>query len=1679
MSAFNRVGPKGRRRSRPPFRFSGEVLECRRLLAGLTIAQENALPGTPASEWDIVGAGDGGLQGFATDISVNQGQTVSFKIEDPSLASYHIDIYRLGYYGGMGARKVGTIPSSATIEKNQPNPLTNNTTGLVDAGNWTVSASWAVPADATSGIYIARPSFDSNGSDSHIVFIVRNDTDHSKMLFQTSDTTWQAYNDWGGNSMYTGNSTAAPGRAVKVSYNRPFNTRATSTEDWLFNAEYPMVRWLESNGYDVSYTTGVDSDRRGAEIREHQVFLSVGHDEYWSGAQRTNVEVARDAGVDLAFFSGNEVFWKTRWENSIDGSGTSYRTLVAYKETHANAKIDPIGPNVWTGTWRDPRFSPPADGGRPENALTGTLFMVNSGATTAIKVPAADGKMRFWRNTTVATQAAGATATLPTGTLGYEWDIDPDNGFRPAGSFRLSTTTVNNAPILTDYGSTFGSGTAVHNMTLHREPSGALVFGAGTVQWSWGLDRNHDRGNLAPDVRMQQATVNLFADMGVQPTTLQPGLVTASASTDVTAASAAIASPAAGATINPGTTVTISGSATDVGGVVAGVELSTDGGVTWHPANGRGTWTYTWTPNTPGQYSLRARAVDDSGNLQNPAASVAVTVPGQTGNGTQIWSSAAVPSVPADPDTASVEVGVKLRSDVAGFITGIRFYKGSGNTGTHVGHLWSQAGSLLASATFTGETATGWQQVNFATPVSISANTVYVASYLAPSGRYAADARYFTSAGVDSAPLHALADGVSGGNGVYTYGTSAVFPSSTFQATNYWVDVKFAQNTSDVTPPTVTARTPAPGATGVAMGTTVTGTFSESVQSSTISFVLTNPSGTSVTASTSYADSTRVVTLTPAAPLAPSTTYTATLSGAKDLAGNAMSAPVSWTFTTVAADVTPPTVTAQSPAAGSTGVAVGTTVSATFSESVQAATISFVLRDPSGAAVGAQPISYVDSTRTATLQPTSPLRSSTTYTATVSGARDQAGNVMSGSSTWTFTTAAADVTPPTVTARTPASGATAVAIGSTVTATFSEAVQATSIVFALRRPDGTSVPASVVYDSATRRATLTPTSPLGYSTTYTASVSGAADLSGNVMTTTDSWSFTTAAQPPAGVSLWSSTAVPATPSDPDTAAVELGVKFRADVAGLITGIRFYKGTGNSGTHTGHLWSGSGTLLGTATFAGETATGWQQVNFATPVSIAANTVYVASYFAPVGRYAGDTGYFTGAGVDNGLLHALADGASGGNGVYTYGATSAFPTSTYQASNYWVDVVFSTGDTTPPTVTAQAPAPAASLVASTATATTTFSEPVQPGSLAFTLRGPGSTSVPASTTYDAAARTATLTPTSTLAASTTYTASVAASDLSGNAMSPPSTWSFTTAAGTVRQTAVADFAPGTTTGTVITADAGGELQLAPAFADDFTGTSLGAAWSATVWPAGTGTAAVTVAGGVASIGHMQVLSTQSYAPTAVEARLSIAAAVWQQFGLATALTPTTGNYSAVFTTMATTNTLSARVNSNNTITDVSLGAIPTGFHVYRVQPVSNGFSFYIDGALVATIARTLPAATVLKIALGAQNGTPALQADWVRLASYPGTGTYTSSVFDAGRTAAWGRATWTATLPPGTSLLIETSTADSANGPWSAWSALGADGTLGSPAGRYLRYRVTLLTSDPSATAVLSDVTFVWN
>src|SRR3954462_1924822 len=238
------------------------------------ISIEKQQPGD--DDWDISGegAGDPSIQGFASDISVNIGQTVDFKIKTTA-TNYTIDVYRLGYYGGAGARKVtGSTPIGVHLSQEQVQPAcqTDSATGLYDCGNWSVSASWP-STNAVSGVYLAKLTRTDNARSSHIVFIVRDDARQANVVVQTSDATWQAHNRYGGASLYCGGPISNAGsayscatRAAKVSYNRPIDTRDHDAQSFIFNAEYPMLRWLEANGYDVKYWAGVDTDRRGADL---------------------------------------------------------------------------------------------------------------------------------------------------------------------------------------------------------------------------------------------------------------------------------------------------------------------------------------------------------------------------------------------------------------------------------------------------------------------------------------------------------------------------------------------------------------------------------------------------------------------------------------------------------------------------------------------------------------------------------------------------------------------------------------------------------------------------------------------------------------------------------------------------------------------------------------------------------------------------------------------------------------------------------------------------------------------------------------------------------------------------------------------------------------------------------------------------------------------------------------------------------------------------------------------------------------------------------------------------------------------------------------------------------------------------------------------------------------------
>ena len=351
----------------------------------------------------------------------------------------------------------------------------------------------------------------------------------------------------------------------------------------------------------------------------------------------------------------------------------------------------------------------------------------------------------------------------------------------------------------TDYGSSVQTNTTqTHHLTMYPAANGALVFGAGTVQWAWGLDttnawnNNGPQSGSSPDPVMQQATVNLFADMGAQATTLMAGLTAASASTDTTAPSTTITSPSAGAAIVDGARVTVSGTASDAG-AVAGVEVSTDGGTSWHPATGTTSWTYSWIAHGAPGTTIKARAVDDSGNLESTPPSVAVDVACPC----SLFGPNVTPATLDQGDTNPVELGVKFKADLDGSITGVRFYKAVGNTGTHIGNLWTTSGTLLARGTFASESASGWQEMTFPTPVDVSAGTTYIASYYAPRGHYSATTSYFFQPGptggnsLDSPPLHAISSNRGGANGVYSYAGATTFPTATFNGEDYAVDPVF------------------------------------------------------------------------------------------------------------------------------------------------------------------------------------------------------------------------------------------------------------------------------------------------------------------------------------------------------------------------------------------------------------------------------------------------------------------------------------------------------------------------------------------------------------------------------------------------------------------------------------------------------------------------------------------------------------------------------------------------------------------------------------------------------------------------------------------------------------------------------------------------------------------------
>ena len=1244
-----------------------------------------------------------------------------------------------------------------------------------------------------------------------------------------------------------------------------------------------------------------------------------------------------------------------------------------------------------------------------------------------------------------------------------------------------------------------------------------------------------------------------------------------------------------------------------------------------------------------------------------------------------IWTDAATPTIETVASTTSVELGVKFTAEVPGEIAGIKFYKGPQNLGTHVGSLWTTTGTLLASVTFQGETSSGWQTAQFSSPVSIQANTTYVVSYRAPVGGYSATINGLATP-VDNTPLHTLASG-----GVYTYGTG--YPTSTSDA-NYWVDVLFL---ADDVAPTVGTTAPGTNDTSVPVGKVVSAQLVGMVQPGTTQIVLKDSTGTAVPGTASYNGTTKTVSFTPTSSLPTGATFTATVSGATALSGQQMT-PYSWSFTTSGANACPCTMfeSSATPATVDPGDTNPISLGVRFVPSVSGhitgirfyksaantGTHTASLWDASGNRLAT--VTYTGETATGwqTASFTQPvqLTAGQAYVASyyapnghysaTSGffttlwdntvlAAAPGSNGLYGYGSDQFPTGsynstnywvdpifqsgtAPDVTGPSVTSKSPVAGSTSVSTSAAPTATFSEQMDAATLAMTITS-GGSTVPSTVSYDSASTTATVTPSAALTRGAAYTVTVNGK-DLAGNTLPTT-TWSFTTAQPTPQpGVcpcSLWDDAATPATLTVADPRVVELGVRFSADTSGFVSGVRFYKGPSNTGTHTGSLWSTDGTRLATGTFSGESSAGWQTLQFSTPVAVTAGTTYVASYLTS-GFYS-VTGGMTA--VDSPPLHAVA-----GAGVYQY--DGGYPGNASSA-NYWVDPVFTSdgtppADTTPPAVSAVTAAAATNGTTATVTWTTdesatsvvqygttaslgstasgasgtshsvalsgltdsttfyyrvvsadatgnTTTDPVTASAprtfatpdatapaITVVAAAPGTTSATITWTTNESATssvaygtTTALGSTATGAAGTshsvtltgltsgTYYYRVTSVDTTGNSTTdpvaasaprsfaiadttPPAitsvassgsgttatvTWTTnesstssvaygtttalgstaTGAAGTAHsvtltgltvntryyfrvtsadpsantatspatpaapasylptvaplaKTTVADFSTGS--GAYVSDTTGGEVLSTPTLGSEFTGTTIPTGFTSAALVTG---GATTYAGGQASLSGSRLYTGTSGSGVTFSSAATLG--VSESIGWGSIATGSTA-VTASFQTSAT-GALSARVNDNgaNNRTIAIAGTWTGTIHEYRVDWASNTAVFFIDGTQVATSAFGSPV-TLRVIASDPTTAAPVLTVDWLRVGPYSASTTFTSAVIDAGATVGWDTLTRDVVVPTGTTLTIQVRSGPNANtgsGAWTGWSTVSATTNSITRSSRYLQYRLQFTTS----------------
>ena len=454
------------------------------------VARENQRIGT--TSWDIPqdAAATTEIQAYASATSVSPGDDLTFYVSVLQDATpYTANIYRLGWYGGAGGRLLYSSnlvgqsqgyfdPTSGTLVGCSSCHV-DRSTGLVEA-NWQPSLTLTIPSSWVTGVYFAKFT-ESGGKQTYVQFDVRG-LPTSTYVVSTTDTTYEAYNNWGGYSLYLGPDGTDATRAAKVSFDRP-NIGPGLSQGLPY--EIDAIRWLERGNYDVSYVSSVDLAEHPELLLQHKAYINLGHDEYWSHSMRDGIEQARDAGVGLAFLGANDGYWQIRFEP--DSHNVDHRVIVCYKDSAA----DPLfGKNnaLVTTTWRDTLI------GRPENALIGIMYSTWSHSIGFPWQLSANASSPFLVNTSLV-----PGNTYGCDYVGYEWDRVFDNGRTPAGLHILGDSRVVSHDGTVD----------VSNTTYYVASSGALVFASGSIYWSYALDDLRILSPLNCDGRSQ-------ADPGIE-----------------------------------------------------------------------------------------------------------------------------------------------------------------------------------------------------------------------------------------------------------------------------------------------------------------------------------------------------------------------------------------------------------------------------------------------------------------------------------------------------------------------------------------------------------------------------------------------------------------------------------------------------------------------------------------------------------------------------------------------------------------------------------------------------------------------------------------------------------------------------------------------------------------------------------------------------------------------------------------------------------------------------------------------------------------------------------------------------------------------------------------------------------------------------------------------------------